>query len=474
MKISLTKNAGFNLIYSVLNVIFPLLSASYVSRVLSPAGVGKVAYAQNIASYFVMIAAVGLTQYGIREAARAKEDMCRTSRLMSEMAILNGFSSLICAGAYLVFIYAVFPQEKLIYLIFGAEIVLGIFGTDWLYQGREEYRFITLKSFFVKIVSFTALLIFVKTAGDHIEYALILCLGIFIDRAVGIVYALTKAKPSFRGISLRHHIKPVVIFTLSAAISGLYGKTDITILGIMASESDVGFYTVAHKTVIIVTALGTALTAVFLPRLSFIYQRDKSKYSEIISLGTKIALLLTVPACLGLIAVSDGAVVLLFGKAFEPAAVTLRILAVLTVIKGVGDVLCYQPIVSSGNERILIISGIAAGAANIILSFILIPICSYNGAAIALVASELVVNGVLLSRALKIARPKLSFKFLLSLVLSNACMILAVLLVRAAVSQPAASFALSVAAGVLVYCISLMLTKNEMVKELFKKLKKES
>jgi hypothetical protein len=53
-------------------------------------------------------------------------------------------------------------------------------------------------------------------------------------------------------------------------------------------------------------------------------------------------------------------------------------------------------------------------------------------------------------------------------------MILAVLLVRAAVSQPAASFALSVAAGVLVYCISLMLTKNEMVKELFKKLKKES
>jgi O-antigen/teichoic acid export membrane protein len=242
----------------------------------------------------------------------------------------------------------------------------------------------------------------------------------------------------------------------------------------MASESDVGFYTVAHKTVIIVTALGTALTAVFLPRLSFIYQRDKSEYSEIISLGTKIALLLTVPACLGLIAVSDGAVMLLFGKAFAPATVTLRILAVLTVIKGVGDVLCYQPIVSSGNERILIISGIAAGAANIILSFILIPICSYNGAAIALVASELVVNGVLLSRSLKIARPKISFKFLLSLVLSNACMILAVLLVRAAVSQPAASFALSVAAGVLVYCISLMLTKNEMVKELFKKLKKES
>ena len=470
---SLTKNAGFNLIYSVLNVIFPLLSASYVSRVLSPAGVGKVAYAQNIASYFVMIAAVGLTQYGVREAARAKEDAPRTSRLLSEMAILNGFSSLVCAAAYLIFIYAFFPQEKLIYLIFGAEIVFGIFGTDWLYQGREEYGFITLKSFFVKSISFTALLIFVKNAGDHIEYALILCLSVFIDRAVGIVCALTKAKPSFRGLSLRQHIKPAILFTLSAAISGLYSKTDITILGIMTSETDVGFYTVAHKTVIIVTALGTALTAVFLPRLSFIYQHNKGKYSETVSLGTKIALLLTVPACLGLIAVSDSAVILLFGNAFAPAAVTLRILAALTVIKGVGDVLCYQPIVSSGNERILIISGIAAGAVNIILSLALIPRYSYNGAAIALVASELTVNCILLIKSLKIARPKVSYKFLLSLALSNACMLLAVLLVRSVVFQPIASFALSVAVGVTVYCIALMLTGNEMVKDVFKKLKKK-
>ena len=56
MSNSLAKNSIFNVCYQLLNVIFPLISASYVARVLMPSGVGLVAMAQNWVAYFVIFA----------------------------------------------------------------------------------------------------------------------------------------------------------------------------------------------------------------------------------------------------------------------------------------------------------------------------------------------------------------------------------------------------------------------------------
>ena len=52
---SLFKNSLYNIVYKLFMIAFPLVSSAYVSRILLPTGVGKVAYAQNIASYFIMI-----------------------------------------------------------------------------------------------------------------------------------------------------------------------------------------------------------------------------------------------------------------------------------------------------------------------------------------------------------------------------------------------------------------------------------
>lgn len=73
MQKSLAKNSIYNIIYTVANILFPFATSIYVSRILLPAGVGKVASAQNIASYFITIAALGLPSYGVREFAKIRE-----------------------------------------------------------------------------------------------------------------------------------------------------------------------------------------------------------------------------------------------------------------------------------------------------------------------------------------------------------------------------------------------------------------
>ena len=58
MQKTLTNNSIYIIIYTVVNILFSFLTSIYVSRVLFPAGVGRVASAQNIASYFVTITAL--------------------------------------------------------------------------------------------------------------------------------------------------------------------------------------------------------------------------------------------------------------------------------------------------------------------------------------------------------------------------------------------------------------------------------
>lgn len=86
MQKSLAKNSIYNIIYTVANILFPFATSIYVSRILLPAGVGKVASAQNIASYFITIAALGLPSYGVREFAKIRENRDQRNKLFTEVS----------------------------------------------------------------------------------------------------------------------------------------------------------------------------------------------------------------------------------------------------------------------------------------------------------------------------------------------------------------------------------------------------
>lgn len=56
-------NVLMNMIVTTSSVIFPLITVPYVSRVLSTGGTGHVAFAQSVASYFSLVALLGVTYY---------------------------------------------------------------------------------------------------------------------------------------------------------------------------------------------------------------------------------------------------------------------------------------------------------------------------------------------------------------------------------------------------------------------------
>lgn len=82
---SLAKNSIYNIIYQTISLVFPLITSVYISRILLEDGVGKVAYAQNVASYFLSFAALGFPAYGIREIAKVRDNQIEKNKAFTEM-----------------------------------------------------------------------------------------------------------------------------------------------------------------------------------------------------------------------------------------------------------------------------------------------------------------------------------------------------------------------------------------------------
>lgn len=473
-KKSLVKTSFFNILYQMLNVVFPLITSIYVSHILLDTGVGKVAYAQNIASYFVTLAPLGVMSYGVKEIAVAGENRKKRNKTFSELFIINFVSTTFFTSIFYLLIWKteIFVGDETLLYICGIQIFLNYINVDWLYQGLEEYGYITLRSFIVKIVSMILLFVMVRTKTDYTNYALITCIATGGNNLYNIVHMRRYVKFSCENLQLIKHIGPEIILAGNILLSNLFNKVDITMLGYLKGDSATGYYSNAFKIVNLVMCMCAAVTSAFLPRLSSYYQEDQQQYSALINKGFKYITTLTVPAAVGLSMISPVVIPFLFGETFIESARTVIIMSPLIVIKGVGDLICYQAAISSGNEKKQMTAYIIGAILNIVLNAVLIPGLVQNGAAIASVISQLCINMIVFMQIKNIVKLKINWKFISSVIFSAILMSgVIVIILRLNIEYRIVTSVLCVSAGGLVYATANFVLKNEVLIEILKKMK---
>ena len=89
------KNAFLNGFKNVLNLLFPLITFPYVSKILSVEGIGQYNFAQAAVSYFSLIAGLGISSYAIREGAKYRENKKEFNVFASEVLLCNVISTIV-------------------------------------------------------------------------------------------------------------------------------------------------------------------------------------------------------------------------------------------------------------------------------------------------------------------------------------------------------------------------------------------
>lgn len=79
----------FNLIHSTVGLLFLLLTFPYASRILLAEGIGTIQFLQSIIDYVALFSALGIPLYAIREIAKVRKDVKKTSRTTIEILLLH-------------------------------------------------------------------------------------------------------------------------------------------------------------------------------------------------------------------------------------------------------------------------------------------------------------------------------------------------------------------------------------------------
>lgn len=476
-KKSLAKNSIFNMAYKGFTALFPLITTSYISHVILPAGVGRVAYANTIASYFVLVACLGLPSYGVKVIAQNNASGEERSRTFLELFSINFTATVLCTAAYYLFVnmFPYFADKRRLLDIMGLMLILNIFNIDWFYQGMEEYVYISVRSFIVKVASFAAMLIFVRDEEDYLIYALILCVataGNNLWNAWNLRNYISLRIPGGLRLNPGRHMRPVLILLASTIATEIYTMLDTVMLEYYFGDVPVGYYSNAAKVVRMVYTLVIALVAVFYPRISLCYkQKDYEAANDLINRGTKILLLLALPCTLGLLLTAEDVVPLLFGVEFAPAVSTLRLLCILILIFSLAYFLGHIVLTATGLERMILRATIAGAAVNVCANFVLIPMLRQDGAAIASVLSELAVTVILLWHARKFYKLKLGRHYMITVSAALALMALSVFLLRLLPFRSPKRVLVFIAAAAVVYFGGLLAFRNEVARELWRKVR---
>ncbi len=381
-----------SIILTTSNFIFPLITYSYVARVLGTVGTGKVAFVNSILSYFLYIAILGIPGYGLRECAKIRDDKEKLSHLVQELLIINLISTAIAYACLTAAVLSVPKLEsyKALFVIMGVYIFLNTIGLEWVYNALEEYRYITIRSITFKIISVVLTFLLIRSESDYLFYGFLTIFTMSASYILNFInlrkYVSLKKKAKY---NLKRHLKPIMFFFSASIIITLYSNFDVSMLGFIGTEEQVGLYYAALKIKAMILSLSTAVTAVIVPRMSYyIKNGNKELAKNLTEKSLRVSFLLAIPIALYVVVFAENCIAFLCGSEFLPVANTLRVLMVCIVPLVMSNLFGNQILIPLGDEKRYSLSVFVGMWINIILNAIMIPFWGAFGAAIGTLVTE--------------------------------------------------------------------------------------
>jgi len=463
---SIKRNYLFNLVVTVINVGYPIISFSYIARIFGPQVYGSVVFAASFAAYFALVACLGLPVYGSREIARVRDDSRRLDTLYSELLLINALSSaffFLCYLALFFFVHKI-QEDVPLFVLFGLSIILNAFSIDWLFQGLENYAVIALRNFIFRSLSLVLIFVLIHKKADYLQFAAISVISTLGTNVMNVIASRKHVRLSFSGLDVRRHVRPLLAIAGTVIMVSIYSNFDNVLLGFLADDTNVGYYGAAARIVRIVVYCITAIGAVVIPRYSYyIEKKMHEEYDTLARKSIRLMYLLAFPAMVGLFILAPTIVHVLAGSQFNHAISTVRIIVPIIIIIGLSNYIGWQVLFPRGKEVLLFFATSCAALIDIVLNLVLVGHFKNNGTAVALVAAETTVLIIVVVRGWKLIPGSLFDRHALLYVSGSVVMGAAVFFVKQVFQTPLLQLCAGTAAGIMLYAGVLLLFKDSLL-----------
>lgn len=393
------------------NLIVPLLTLPYITRILGASSYGIFSIALNIVAYLQVVVEYGFGMSATRKVATGLDnnDLNRTFT-----TVVSGRILLLLGCIAIAAIYILCNTDNTTLCGSFAILMLSLLGycvqMNWIFQGKEDMKYISIVNVLGRTISTILIFVFVKNAHDLLLYSLLYSISPFLSGFIGLAIAKKRYKLKFVKVKFHDVLNELkdgfYVFTTQLS-SKVFGSIGITFLGIFANSYEVGTFSAIQKIPNIMILLWTPISQIIYPIVSKSFINGFSQgLSYVLSLRKKLLVLfsaISIAVCLS----SRFIVQLLFGAEYAPYSVWLIPLSLWLIVSIDNNLWGIQILLGSGHDKEYGEAFAIGVVATVCLNFLLIALFSANGASVAPLISELILNIVLRKKAATIRKSKI-------------------------------------------------------------------
>lgn len=236
----------------IASFVLPLITLPYLFRVLGPAKFGIVAFFQALNNYFVLVTEYGFNLTATKDVSINRENKAVLSRILTDVTITRISLAVLTFIVMIIIVCFIdrFRDEKLIAFLFFGVVIGQVLFPQWIFQGMERMKYITILSVLSKLVFTILVFVFVKEENHYFLVPMFTSIGFIITGLLSMFiiirhFDIKFKKPKISGIlfQLKNGWQ---VFQSSVSIS-FYSTISILILGFFASNEIVGYYSAASR-----------------------------------------------------------------------------------------------------------------------------------------------------------------------------------------------------------------------------------
>jgi O-antigen/teichoic acid export membrane protein len=259
-------------------------------------------------------------------------------------------------------------------------------------------------------------------------------------------------RPRFGPTRWRELLKSAWPIGASSLLTQLHVNLGLVLLGLVATFQQAGIYNSAYRLVFFLMTLDRVFYTVFFPVVSRFIKEQPGRLAELVGTAGRMILALSIPLCVGAFILARPILELVFTAEYAGALPVLRILVWFLPLSMFNSLAGYTLLAAGNERRFLTNTAIGAGAA-VLINLVAVPTAGATGAALAIVAGEACLLGLMGRSLFRLVKPRLELRTLAPLA-ASAAMGIVVYILRGM------NLFGSIGFGVLTYSVFLLVLKG--------------
>ena len=267
-----------------LTYILPLISFPYLTRVLGPKFWFN-SFCRAFIGYFQILTDYGFNLSATREVAINREDEKKVSKIFSSVMVTKILLLILSfiLMTLIVFSFDKFRSNWLLYFFTFGLVIGNLLMPSWYFQGVEKMKYISILNIGTTLIFTVSIFIFIRSPSDYIYVPLINSIGAITIGIVSLMiinrnFNINFVFPTLQDI--RYQLNEGWHVFISTVAISLYTISNTFILGFFASNTIVGYYSVADRIIKMASGLLGPISQSIYPYISSLATRIKKRHHQ--------------------------------------------------------------------------------------------------------------------------------------------------------------------------------------------------